>query len=196
MFLNASEERFFFQLQSAVDSEQFSLVRLNGAEEISALFEFAIEVVSDDGDIDFATLIGQPAFVTLLDQTGGSDELTRHIHGIVAEVTLGDQGVNQSCYHIRLVPKIWALQHRQNSRIFQFKNVQSIIQTILTEAGLNTDEFRFDLLKSYPDYDYCVQYRETELNFIQRLLAEEGIHYYFEHSDEGHLLVYQRYLRL
>ncbi|MBR9869467.1 MAG: type VI secretion system tip protein VgrG [Oceanospirillales bacterium] len=190
MFLNASEERFFFQLQSVVDSEQFSLVRLNGAEEISALFEFAIEVVSDDGDIDFATLIGQPAFVTLLDQTDGSDELTRHIHGIVSEVTLGDQGVNQSSYHIRLVPKIWALQHRQNSRIFQFKSVQSIIQTILTDAGLNTDEFRFDLLKSYPDYDYCVQYRETELNFIQRLLAEEGIHYYFEHSDEGHLLVF------
>ncbi|WP_299204961.1 type VI secretion system tip protein VgrG [uncultured Amphritea sp.] len=190
VFLKANEERFFFQLQDTDDSEQFSLVRLNGAEEISALFEFAIEVVSDDGDIDFATLIGQPAFVTLLDQTDGSDELTRYIHGIVSEVTLGDQGVNQSTYHIRLVPKIWALQHRQNSRIFQFQNVQVIIQTILTDAGLNTDEFRFDLLKSYPDYDYCVQYRETELDFIQRLLAEEGIHYYFEHSDEGHVLVF------
>ncbi|MBN1007073.1 type VI secretion system tip protein VgrG, partial [Amphritea sp. ZJ14W] len=81
MFLNANEERFFFQLQNTDDSEQFSLVRLNGAEEISALFAFAIEVVSDDGDIDFATLIGQPAFVTLLDQTDGSDELTRYIHG-------------------------------------------------------------------------------------------------------------------
>ncbi|WP_261832978.1 type VI secretion system Vgr family protein [Amphritea atlantica] len=190
VFLKANEERFFFQLQDTDDSEQFSLVRLNGAEEISALFEFAIEVVSDDGDIDFATLIGQPAFVTLLDQTDGSEELTRYIHGMVSEVSLGDQGVNQSTYHIRLVPKIWALQHRQNSRIFQFQNVQTIIQIILTDAGLNTDEFRFDLLKSYPDYDYCVQYRETELDFIQRLLAEEGIHYYFEHSDEGHVLVF------
>ncbi|MBN1005374.1 contractile injection system protein, VgrG/Pvc8 family, partial [Amphritea pacifica] len=81
VFLKANEERFFFQLQNTDDSEQFSLVRLNGAEEISALFSFAIEVVSDDGDIDFATLIGQPAFVTLLDQTDGSDELTRYIHG-------------------------------------------------------------------------------------------------------------------
>ncbi|UTW03012.1 type VI secretion system tip protein VgrG [Amphritea atlantica] len=195
MFLNANEERFFFQLQGADDSEQFSLVRLNGAEEVSALFEFAIEVVSDDGDIDFATLIGQPAFVTLLDLTDRGDDFSsqdnvRYIHGIVSEVTLGDQGVNQSSYHICLVPKIWALQHRQNSRIFQFQNVQTIIQTLLTDAGLSTDEFRFDLLKSYPDYDYCVQYRETELDFIQRLLAEEGIHYYFEHSDEGHVLIF------
>ncbi len=190
VFLKANEERFLFQLQDAEDREQFSLARLNGAEEISALFEFAIEVVSDDGDIDFATLIGQPAFVTLLDQTDGSEDLTRYIHGMVSEVTLGDQGINQSTYHIRLVPKIWALQHRQNSRIFQFQNVQTIIQTILTDAGLNSDEFRFDLLKSYPDYDYCVQYRETELDFIQRLLAEEGIHYYFEHSDEAHVLVF------
>ncbi|BBB25269.1 type VI secretion system Vgr family protein [Amphritea japonica] len=190
VFLSANEERFFFELQDTEDSEQFSLVRLNGAEEISALFDIALEVVSDDGDIDFSTLIGQPAFVTLLDQTDGSEELTRYIHGMIAEVSLGDQGVNQSSYHIRLVPKIWALKHRQNSRIFQFQNVQTIIETVLTGAGLDVDEFRFDLAKSYPDYDYCVQYRETELDFIQRLLAEEGIHYYFEHSDESHILIF------
>ena len=190
VFLSANEERFFFELQDTEDSEQFSLVRLKGAEEISALFDIAVEVVSYDGDIDFSTLIGQPAFVTLLDQTDGSEELTRYIHGMIAEVSLGDQGVNQSSYHIRLVPKIWALQHRQNSRIFQFQNVQTIIEAVLTDAGLDADEFRFDLAKSYPDYDYCVQYRETELDFIQRLLAEEGIHYYFEHSDEGHVLIF------
>lgn len=190
VFLKANEERFFFELQDAEDSEQFSLVRLKGAEEISALFEIAIEVVSDDGDIDFSTLIGQLAFVTLLDQTDGSEELTRYIHGMIAEVSLGDQGVNQSSYHIRLVPKIWSLQHRQNSRIFQFQNVQTIIETVLTDAGLTVDEFRFDLAKSYPNYDYCVQYRESELDFIQRLLAEEGIHYYFEHSDENHILIF------
>ncbi|BBB24993.1 type VI secretion system Vgr family protein [Amphritea japonica] len=194
MFLNANEERFFFQLQSAADAEQFSLLRLEGAEEISSLFEFAIEVVSADGDIDFSTLIGQSAFVTLLDQTDSASfdlnsESVRHIHGMVARVSLGEQGLHQSSYHITLVPRLWMLKHRKNSRIFQHQNIQQIIDTILAEAGLNADEFRFDLSKSYPEYDYCVQYRETELDFIQRLLAEEGIHYYFEHSEESHVAI-------
>ncbi len=192
VFLSANEERFFFEVQNSL--EEFHLVHLNGAEEISSLYQFEIEVVSDDSDIDLSSLIGKAAVVTIMDQCGLEsdyiDDQCRFIHGLISEIKLGAQGVRQSTYHISLVPKIWALQHRKNSRIFQQLNVQNIISKSLVDAGIESGEFRFELSKEYPDYDYCVQYRETDLGFIQRLLAEEGIHYYFEHTDEKHILVF------
>ncbi|WP_428034721.1 type VI secretion system Vgr family protein [Amphritea sp.] len=192
VFLKANEERFFFEVENSI--EEFHLAHLTGAEEISSLYHFEIEVVSDDADIDISALVGKSAVVTIMDQGGLEneyiDEQCRFIHGLIAEIKLGAQGVSQSTYHIVLVPKVWILQHRKNSRIFQQQDIKSIISKVLVDGGIENGEFRFELSKTYPEYDYCVQYRETDLGFIQRLLVEEGVHYYFEHTDEKHVLVF------
>ncbi len=187
VFIRANSERCFFEVQGLDD--EFHLARLEGTEQLSSLYQFQLDLVSDDPEIALETLIGQAAVVTLQDQNNAAEEQIRFIHGLISAAEFGEQGTRLSHYQVTLVPKIWPLQYRVNSRIFQNLAVPEIIEQILTDAGLSSDEFRLDLSARYPPRDYCVQYRESELNFVQRLMEVEGIHYYFEHDDEKHVLV-------
>lgn len=186
MFLKADEERFFFNV--AESTETFQLVRMSGFETLSTAFEFSLELVSENPDIELIDLLNSSAVIKLLDQSCDENEHTRYIHGIISSAELGESGVRQTTYHLTLVPKIWPLRYRINSRIFQFKTVEEIITQLLEEAGLQTDEFNFQLSNSYAPREFCVQYRESDLAFIQRLLEFEGIHYYFEHHYDKHVL--------
>ncbi len=186
MFLKADEERFFFHV--AESTETFQLVRMDGFETLSTAFEFSLELVSENPDIELIDLLNSSAVIKLLDQSCDENEHTRYIHGIISSAELGESGVRQTTYHLTLVPKIWPLRYRINSRIFQFKTVEEIITQLLNEAGLQTDEFNFQLSNSYTPREFCVQYRESDLAFIQRLLEFEGIHYYFEHHYDKHVL--------
>lgn len=186
MFLKADEERFFFNV--AESTETFQLVRMSGFETLSTAFEFSLELVSENPDIELIDLLNSSAVIKLLDQSCDENEHTRYIHGIISSAELGESGVRQTTYHLTLVPKIWPLRYRINSRIFQFKTVEEIITQLLEETGLQTDEFNFQLSNSYAPREFCVQYRESDLAFIQRLLEFEGIHYYFEHHYDKHVL--------
>jgi len=186
MFLKADEERFFFHV--AESTETFQLVRMSGFETLSTAFEFSLELVSENPDIELIDLLNSSAVIKLLDQSCDENEHTRYIHGIISSAELGESGVRQTTYHLTLVPKIWPLRYRINSRIFQFKTVEEIITQLLDEAGLQSDEFNFQLSNNYAPREFCVQYRESDLAFIQRLLEFEGIHYYFEHHYDRHVL--------
>lgn len=188
MFLKANEERFLFNVQGG--GVDFSLVRLSGVEQVSQVYAIEIELVSKQSDIELSQIVGKAAAVTLLDQTGDETHHTRYIHGIIANASIGEEGVRQSSYRVVLVPKIWLLQHRRNSRIFQFLSTQEIITLLLNEHEYSADEFRFELSSRPAAREYCVQYAESDLNFIERLLEEEGIHYYFEHAADKHTLVF------
>ncbi|WP_415891618.1 type VI secretion system Vgr family protein [Neptuniibacter sp. PT8_73] len=188
MFLKADEERFFFNI--AEQDDTFQLVRMSGFETLSTAFEISLEVVSENPEIDLVSLLNRSAVVKLLDQSCDENEHTRYIHGIISTAELGETGVKQTTYYITLVPKLWPLRYRINSRIFQFKSAQEIITQTLTESGLQADEFRFELSNSYAPREYCVQYRESDKDFIQRLLEFEGILYYFEHHYDKHVLVF------
>lgn len=188
MFLKANEERFLFNVQGS--GAEFSLVKLTGAEQVSGVFRFKIELVSKQSDIELDSLMGKAAGVTLMDQTGDENEQTRYIHGIIAQASIGEEGVNQTAYEVVLVPKIWLLKHRKNSRIFQNLTTQDIISELLNEHEYQTDEFRFELSDRYSAREYCVQYAESDFNFIERLLEEDGIHYYFDHSETRHTVVF------
>lgn len=187
MFLKANEERFLFNVEG---SAEFSLVRLSGVEQVSQVFSIEIELVSKQTDIEIDQIVGKAACVTLLDQTGDENEQTRYINGIVANAVIGEEGVRQSSYRVTLVPKIWLLKHRLDNRIFQFLTTRDIITHLLSEHNFSSDEFRFDLTRPASAREYCVQYAESDLNFIERLLEEEGIHYYFEHSADKHTIVF------
>jgi len=188
MFLKANEERFLFTVPDGGD--EFSLLRMTGFEEVSTPFEIKLELISKQPDIDLNGLMGKAAVVTLMDQSCDENEQTRYIHGVIVKAYLGEQGVRQTGYELLLVPKLWLLKHRWNSRIFQQASTVQIIDRLLQEQEYQPDEYRFDITRNYEAHDYCVQYRESDLNFIERLLEHEGFHYYFEHHEDKHVLVF------
>ena len=93
-------------------------------------------------------------------------------------------------YRAVIAPQLWLLSLRQDCRIFQKMSIPDIVKAVLEDAGVTGDLFDFRLQGDYPQREYCVQYRESDLNFIQRLLEEEGIFFFFEHSQSGHVLIF------
>jgi type VI secretion system secreted protein VgrG len=105
-------------------------------------------------------------------------------------VAQGDSGARLSRYQVSLVPRLAYLRHRINQRIFQHLSVPDIIASVLKDHGILADACQFSLGGQYPEREYCVQYSESDLTFIERICAETGIHYHFRHSPDGHLLVF------
>ncbi len=119
-------------------------------------------------------------------------ECVQRIHGIVRQFTQGDIGRHHTYYSLTLVPALERLSLRHNSRIFQHKTTMEIISTLLSEMGI--EEFAFALRKNNAQpREFCVQYRETDLQFLNRLAAEEGWIYYFEHHQGKHVLVFSNH---
>jgi len=109
----------------------------------------------------------------------------------VHQAAQGESGKRLTRYRLTLVPQLAYLAHRANQRVFQHLTVPQIIAQVLEEHGIQADAYRFGLGPVvYPPREYCVQYDETDLHFIQRLCEEEGIHYHFQHGASGHVLVF------
>jgi type VI secretion system secreted protein VgrG len=161
------------------------VARFEGEEAISELFQFELAITSEDKDIAFADAVGKPGQITL--ETDKSEP--RYVNGIVSRFRVAEEGKKLTVYHVTLVPKLWRLKHRHDSRIFQDLAVPAIIEKVLKDGGLAGSDYRLSLTGSHPTREYCVQYRESDLAFISRLMEEEGIFYYFEHSDGKHVLV-------
>ncbi len=182
--LSGNIENFTFAVQGA--KAKFKLAKIEGAEGISFPFEYTLEVVSEDADIDFAQIIAKAGVVKFISD---GDNVERFIHGMIADFALVDQGNRLTTYTLRLVPRVWNLTQMADCRIFQATNTPDIIKKILDDAKIASDTYKIDCKETYQPRDYCVQYRETDLGFISRLMEEEGIFYYFEHSADKHLLV-------
>ena len=155
---------------------------MSGQEEISRLFEYHIVAVSDDRNIKAASLLGKPIGVSL-DQGGGR---TRWFHGIAAAFGLDGSDGRQFRYRITMRPWTWLLSRSADIRIFQDQSVPDIVQSVFAEYQ---GQVKLELQGSYEPRRYCVQYRETDLNFVCRLLEEEGIFFWFVHSAGKHALV-------
>ncbi|AZD05276.1 type VI secretion system tip protein VgrG [Pseudomonas chlororaphis] len=179
---NPSNETHF---SLTVDDFQGDLQVLSfeGIEGISQPFRFDLELVSENPDLDLETLLHKQAFLAFDPQGSG-------IHGQIYRVAQGDAGKRLTRYKVSLVPQLAYLEHRTNQRIYQQLSAPKIIALILEEHGIQGNAYRFQLGTPCPERDYCVQYDETDLHFIQRLCEEEGLHYHFQHSPQGHLLVF------
>ncbi len=180
--LQADTARFTLQIESLDD--EIHVVGLRGLEQLSSPYQFDLELACENHEIDFASIINQSALLVI----EGDDE-PRYVHAMVNRFEQGDEGIRFTTYYATLVPRLWYLLHRHNCRIFQEMDVGEIIEAVLVDAGFTGDDYKFALTQSYEKREYCVQYRESELNFISRLMEEEGICYFFEHSEEGHVLV-------
>lgn len=181
MFAPANQPRFTLTLEGA--RHDLKVLEFTGREAISQPFRFELELVSERPDLDLESLLHGQAFLSFDAQGCG-------IHGQIYQVGQGDSGKRLTRYHLSLVPRLTYLGHRINQRIFQHQSVPQIVTQILKDHSILRDAFEFRLGSEYPEREYCVQYAESDLAFIQRLCAEVGIHYHFHHSPEGHLLVF------
>lgn len=171
-----------FSLHIPAIRHDFKVLAFTGAEAISQLYAFRLELVSEHADFDLESLLSQPAFL----QFGSAGE---GIHGRIENVMLGESGQRLTRYELTLVPALHYLQLSHDQRIFQQLTVPQIIAQVLKGHGIQADDFTFNVAAGEPR-EYCTQYGESDFLFIQRLCAEEGIAWHHQHSLDGHLLVF------
>jgi len=182
------------QVKLKVDAgdEQVDLIRVEASEALSQHFHLAIDVLAPLGEIDWLPHLGKPAVATVYED----DELQRFFHGIVVDCAFIREitGVGKDAddaggcvYRLTLRPKAFLHEQGKAFRIFQNRTVKDILENMFERCGIDVDYSRLDggtRMRSY-----CVQYGESDFGFISRLMEEEGIYYYYEHSREKHDLV-------
>lgn len=181
MFASADQSRFTLTFDSGPN--ELKVLEFKGNEAISQPYRFDLELVSERPDLALEDVLHRQAYLAFDDKGHG-------IHGQVESVAQSDCDKRLARYQISLVPRLAYLRHRINQRIFQRLSVPAIVTRILKDHGIQGDALRFSLSGQYPEREYCVQYAESDLAFIERICAEVGIHYHFKHSPEGHLLVF------
>ncbi|WLH44046.1 type VI secretion system tip protein TssI/VgrG [Pseudomonas beijingensis] len=181
MFTPANQTQFSLTINGF--EHDFQVLAFTGEEGINRPYLFNVECVSERSDLDLESLFDKEAFLTL-------DAKNNGIHGRVYHIAQSGHGQRLTHYRLALVPHLSYLRHRINQRIYQQFSAPKIVALILEEHGILGDAYRFHLEATYPQRDYCTQYDETDLHFIQRLCEEEGIHFHFQHSTQGHVLVF------
>jgi type VI secretion system secreted protein VgrG len=182
MFNAANDTHFSLTIEGV--EHDLQVLAFTGRESVSQPYRFDLELISEQSHLDLQSLLHQPAFLALSPAGNG-------IHGMIYRVAQGESGKRLTRYQVAVVPQLAYLAHRTNQRIFQHLTVPQIIAQVLEGHGIQAGGYRFQLGPVvYPERDYCTQYDETDLHFIQRLCEEEGIHYHFEHSTENHVLVF------
>lgn len=157
----------------------FQVLAFTGEEAINRPYFFNLELVGEEAGLDLQRLFDTEAFLAFGTQGEG-------IHGRVYHIAQRGKGR----YNLALVPHLSYLRHRLNRRVYQQYSVPDIVALILEEHGILGGAYRFHLRATYPKRECCTQYDETDLHFIQRLCEEEGIHFHFQHSPQGHVLVF------
>ena len=172
-----------FTIATPLDDDALILRHLAGSEQLSRLFEFDLELHSDDINIKHEDLLGENVTVGIELPDGE----TRHLNGFVSRISMDGYKDRHVVYRATLSPWFWFLTRTSDCRIFQEMTVPDIIKQVFSDHGFSDFEDR--LTATYRKWEYCVQYRETDFNFISRLMEQEGIYYFFVHEDGKHNLV-------
>ena len=157
--------------------------RMNAREELGRLSEFEIDLLSPRNDIKFADILSKNVTVKL-ELANKSD---RYFNGFVTRFSqIGMRG-RYHLYHASVRPWLWFLTRTSDCRIFQKIKVPHILKQVFNDHKIA--DTKFELTGTYREWEYCVQYRETDFNFVSRLMEQEGIYYYFKHVDGRHTMV-------
>ncbi|EOG9060531.1 type VI secretion system Vgr family protein [Vibrio fluvialis] len=162
--------------------ETLSSERING--QPCHGFRYQLELASRLANLTPEMVVDKVAELTLY----RDDILVQRVNGIVRRFTQGDTGHHHTFYSLTLVPALERLSLRHNSRIFQLNTVPEILSILLQEMGIN--DYAFALTRDCAQREFCVQYRETDLDFFHRLAAEEGLVYSFIHEEGKHTLIF------
>ena len=171
------------KLKTPLGENALALSRFSGTEGLSELFEFRIRAVSTQGGLDFASAVGKGSTVTLTTQ----DNQKRYFHGVMTEARWAGTQEDLYIYQFVLRPWLWLLTRTSDCRIFPQMAPVAIIKQVFSDRGFT--DFRDETTGSPPTLEYCVQYCETDFNFVSRLMEQYGVYYFFEHSDDKHTLV-------
>jgi len=175
-----SQEHRLISIFSPLSKDELLLTSFQGGEYISRLFEFQLEVLSSNVTLEPQKLVGEQVTVTL------QEDSERYFTGFVSRFSFGEiKANNLRQYKLTIVPWLWFLTKTNNQRIFQEMNTKDIVSQVFKEHGFNDFEF---MAKGGNKREYCVQYGESDFDFITRLLEEDGIAYYFKHEKEKHQL--------
>lgn len=170
-------------LTTPLGEDVLLLQTMIGDEHLGRLFRYELTVSSTDESIKMDDILGQNVTVRL-DLAEGKK---RFFNGFVSRFAQTGRGSGLATYHMTVRPWLWFLTRRQDCRIFQKLTVPEIIKRVFRESGFTDVEA--SLSGSYRTWEYCVQYRETDFDFVSRLMEQEGIYYYFKHQDKKHTLV-------
>ncbi len=164
----------------SLGKDTFLLTSFQGDEHISKMFNFHIEVLSENHDVLADDIVGKTATVTIQDQQ------KRKFNGFISQLWQGEaEADNMRRYKMTMVPWLWFLQKTNNHRIFQEKNSKEIISQIFDDLGFSDFQFK---ATGGEKREYCIQHNESDFDFVSRLLEEEGIAYYFKHEQSKHVL--------
>lgn len=176
-----TQENRVLKITTPLGKDVLLLQGFSGQEAISSMFQFHLDLLAENQrTIAFDSLLGQKVGVSLMLPAGKE----RYFHGIVSSFSQGGRDQRFTRYRAEMVPQLWLLTRRVQSRIFQHVSVPEILKQVL--EGLDVS---YEINGTYQPRDYCVQYRETDFNFASRLMEEEGIYYFFKHTADAHKMV-------
>ncbi|MEI7123511.1 type VI secretion system tip protein VgrG [Pectobacterium versatile] len=168
----------------ALEAGTFAVVDFRLDEGLNRPFSLSLSLASALPDVDFGAVLDQPCELMIWYE----GELKRRVSGIISGFTQGDTGFRRTRYQAEVRPALWRLGLRTNARIFQAQKPEAIIGALLEEAGIT--DYAFALRNEHAVREYCVQYRESDLAFITRLAAEEGMYFFHEYEEGKHRVVF------
>jgi type VI secretion system secreted protein VgrG len=210
MAITYKQDVRILKIQTTLGDTELVLEKFSGTEEVSSLFEFNVTMLSTNNSVDTKSLLRTSATITVYQ----SDGTERKFNGVFKSISQARQGdpsgsdntpqsgsgntpqkrvsktpaQDVTAYEGVVVPKAHFLKLDSNCKTFQNMTVPDIVGKVLKDNGVS--DYSFRTTGSYPPREYCVQYRESSMDFISRLLEEEGIFYNFEHTDSKHTMVF------
>jgi len=183
-----TQENRLLKISTPLGEDFLLLNRLSATEEISSLYSFDVELLHDEGTergfaptvVDAKNILGQAVAIEIFQRDG----TTRTLSGMVNHFSQGHRDKRFTYFHATIVPNIWILTQISQSRIFQHKSVPDILKEVFKGFDVS-----YEIQGAFKPRNYCVQYRETDFAFASRLMEEEGIYYFFEHTDGKNKLI-------
>jgi type VI secretion system secreted protein VgrG len=185
-----TQENRIIRIDTPLGKDELLLQGFEGQEGVSRLFHFSLRLMSENRSIKFEDIVGKRATITIVLPDGSE----RFVNGLISSfaqggsstLESGDKPTVFSHYSASLVPSFWLFTRTSDCRIFQEMTVPEILEQVFKDNGFS--DFKNKLQGSFETREYCVQYRETDFNFVSRLMEEEGIFYFFEHEKDKHTL--------
>lgn len=173
-----------FELITPLGRDKLVLRQMSGTEQLGTAFEYRIEALSEDANIDLNSLLGEKVTVRISQPSGGERYVNGHVVAFAQKPSLSTRF---AAFELRIRPWIALLAKTVDCRIFQNMSPTDIIKQVFRDNGFSDFEDR--LSATYEQRVFCVQYRETAYSFVHRLMEEEGIYYYVKHFNGNHVLV-------
>jgi type VI secretion system secreted protein VgrG len=178
-----TQEGRLITLTTPLGEDVLLLAGFSGHEAISRLFRFHLDLLTEHSPIDFTQIIGKNVTISVAQ----SDNTLRYFNGMVSQFAQSGSDTTFVRYEMEVVPWTWMLTRYADCKIFHNKKVGDILEQVFKDRGFQ--DYKLSLNGGYSPLEYCVQYRETDFNFISRLMEQNGIFYFFQHEKGKHTMV-------